>query len=115
MLHVPGAAAQSTSPLLVCRMRRAANGALNAPVLLVVANPVCVVSQSLASPELLFLHSAKPTLTFGVNPVPEMVTACRCTRSVDGVTVTTGFTSAVGASAAGASIVGGSVAGGAIA
>src|SRR6476620_734020 len=98
MLQFPGAVAQSTSPLGVCRMRRTVNGALNAPVLSVVAAPVCVVSQSLASPELVLLHSAKPTDTFGVKPVPEMVTLCRCTKPVDGVTVTTGLTSAVGVS-----------------
>ena len=56
MLHVPGAAAQSTSPFGVCRMRRTANGALNAPDPSALANPVWVVSQSPASPELLFLH-----------------------------------------------------------
>ena len=40
MRHVPGAAAQSTSPLGVCRMRRAVNGTLNAPEASVLANPV---------------------------------------------------------------------------
>ena len=92
MLHVPGAAAQSTSPFGVCRMRRTANGALKAPDPSALANPVWFVSQSPASPELLFLHWAKPTGTFGVNPLPEMVTLCRWTRSVDGVTVSDGST-----------------------
>src|SRR5690348_8690353 len=115
MLQVPGASAQSTSPFGVCRMRRAVNCAVNAPVLSVGANPLCVVSQSLASPELVLWHSAKPTLTLGVKPVPETVTVWRCTRSVDGVTVTTGFTSAVGASAPGALAVGSAVDGSVVA
>src|SRR4029079_18244326 len=117
MLQVPGASAQSTSPFGVCRMRRAVNCAVNAPVLSVSANPVWVVSQSPASPEVVFLHSDETTLTSGVKPVPEMVTVWRCTRSVDGVTVTTGFTSVAGASSAGAlaagSVVDGSVVAGA--
>src|SRR6476660_9577746 len=102
MLHVPGASAQSTSPLGVCRMRRAVKDALNAPDPSVEAMPVWLVSQSPASPELLFLHSAKPTVTFGVKPVPATVTVCRCTKPVDGVTVTDGVANATGASAAGA-------------
>src|SRR6476469_4098178 len=113
MLHVPGAAAQSTSPLGVCRMRRAVNDALNAPDASVAAAPVWVVSQSAASPELLFLHSAKPTDTFGVKPVPATVTVCRCTRPVDGVTVNDGVANATGVSAAGA-VASGAVASGAV-
>ena len=66
------------------------------------ANPVWVVSQSPASPELLFLHSAQPTDTFGVKPVPDRVTVCRWTRPVDGVTVSDGSTNAAGTSAAAA-------------
>src|SRR5690348_15970588 len=115
MLQVPGASAQSTSPFGVCRMRRAVNCAVNAPVLSVGANPLCVVSQSLASPELVLWHSAKPTLTLGVKPVPETVTVWRCTRSVEGVTVTTGFKSAVGASAPAALAAGSAVDGSVVA
>src|SRR4051794_28898780 len=109
MLHVPGAAAQSTSPFGVCRVRRATNGPLNEPEPSVVAKPEWPVSQSLASPELLFLHSAQPTDTLGVKPVPEMVTFCRWSRLVDGVTVTTGFTSAAGVSTAVGADVSGAV------
>ncbi len=90
-------------------MRRTTNGAVNAPVESVLAVPVWFTSQSLPSPEPLFLHSAHPTPVFGVKPVPEMVTLCRVTSPVDGVTVTVGLTSATGASTAAGALVSGAV------
>src|SRR3954453_17710897 len=114
MLHVPGVVAQSTSPFAVCRMRCTANGAVNAPDESVLAVPVWLTSQSLPSPEPLFLHSAHPTPVLGVKPVPEMVTVCSVTSPVDGVTVTAGLTSAVGVSTAAGAGVSGAVVSGAV-
>ena len=49
------------------------------------------MSQS-SSPVPPFLHSAHPTVTFGLKPVPETVMLCRLTRSMAGVAVRTGAT-----------------------